>query len=372
MTEHVVVPRWKHPAILIFLLGGIAGAAINLASTFLLAVRFEFNPLVAFFAGTFLNQMFHYLYYNVVYVNQEVRMRTSLPMRLLLVLLVSAASSALLWLFLAEFHWPLLNSVLACLVILTLCNVLLNRISTFSSAKMAEVEYREMNESYYDDQTDVNKVSAFRAWYHRSRYERLTGFVTGHFRKGMKMADLGCGNCWWNIHHLPVFGVDINKNMLGWAKGHGHLRGYKVCSNLARTGLKARGFDIVLMSETLEHVFNLDEVLAEVKRILKDNGTFLITVPYDFFMGPFFILFNLNCLYMGYIKGSTYHKYRCGHIHHFTKKRLAATLARNGFEMRDVFVVNGLLLYAAARKAPRGDISGKKAISRGETRYKSE
>jgi hypothetical protein len=53
---------------------------------------------------------------------------------------------------------------------------------------------------------------------------------------------------------------------------------------------------------------------------------------------------------MGYIKGSLYHKYRCGHIHHFTKKRLKEALESNGFVLEKVFVVNGLLLYASARK----------------------
>jgi SAM-dependent methyltransferase len=256
----------------------------------------------------------------------------------------------MLWFFTAQCGLSFPLSLSACLVILSASNSLLNRISTFSSAKMAAVEYLEMNESYYDDQTDEKKVSKFRAWYHRSRYERLTKFVSEYFKKGMRMADLGCGNCWWNIHHLPVFGVDINAKMLQWAKKNKRLTDYKVCANLAKTGLQSKGFDVVLMSEVLEHVFNLREVLVEVRRILKDQGTFLITVPYDFFLGPFFILFNLNCLYMGYIRGSQYHKYRCGHIHHYTKNRLRKTLKENGFELTKVFVVNGLLLYATARK----------------------
>ena len=167
----------------------------------------------------------------------------------------------------------------------------------------------------------------------------------------MKMADLGCGNGWWNVHHLPIFGVDINPKMLRWAKKNNRLKDYKVCADLSKTGLKTRSFDVVLMSEVLEHVFNLNETLAEVRRILKNDGTFLITVPYDFFLGPFFILFNLNCLYMGYVRGSDYHKYRCGHIHHFTKARLRETLKREGFELTEVSVVNGLLLYARARKS---------------------
>jgi ubiquinone/menaquinone biosynthesis C-methylase UbiE len=348
--EHVVVQRWRHPALLIFFLGGFLGITLNVGATLVLVWVFNLNPMTAFFVGTFLNQLFHYFFYHVVYVNHEIRMKTPLPLHLLLSLFISAAGSVLMWFFLTRLDWPFWRGLAGSLVVLSIFNVLLNRISTFSSAKMAEVEYREMNESYYDDYADEEKVSKFRAWYHRSRYERLTRFVSVYFKKGMKIADLGCANCRWNIHGLPVYGVDINAKMLHWAQKNKRLKGYRVCSNLSRTGLRKKSFDIILMSETLEHVFNLDEVLNEVRRILKDKGTFLMTVPYDFFLGPFFILFNLNCLYMGYIRGSQYHKYRCGHIHHFTKDRLRTTLNRNGFEMTDVFVVNSLLLYATAQK----------------------
>jgi SAM-dependent methyltransferase len=351
MPEHPVIQRWRHPAVLVFLFGGVLGAGLNVGVTLLLAWEFSVDALLAFFIGTFLNQVFHYLYYNVVYVNQEIRMKTSLALHVFMSFWVSVGSAALLWAFHHQAGWTLPWALLACLAILSTSNALLNRISTFSSAKMAEVEYREMNESFYDDLTDAAKVSKFRAWYHRSRQERLTRFISEHFKKGMSMADLGCGNCKWNIRHLPVFGVDINAKMLKWAKANKRLRDYKVCADLSLTGLKAKSFDIVLMSEVLEHVFNLDEVLDEVRRILKDKGTFLITVPYDFFLGPFFVLYNINCFYMGYLRGSVYHKYRCGHIHHFTKSRLRITLKNKGFELTDVSVVNGLLLYATARKS---------------------
>jgi SAM-dependent methyltransferase len=180
----------------------------------------------------------------------------------------------------------------------------------------------------------------------------LTQFVGEHFKEGMVVADLGCGNCWWNTSHLPVTGVDINEKMLGWALRNQRVRDYKVCTDLARTGLPDAGYDIVVMSETLEHLLPLAEVLAEVRRILKPQGIFLITVPYDFFLSPFFILFNLHCFVQGYFLGSQYHKYRCGHINHFNKRRLSQLLDENGFRMTGNFVVNGMTLYASAEKAP--------------------
>ena len=39
-------------------------------------------------------------------------------------------------------------------------------------------------------------------------------------------------------------------------------------------------FDSVFCSEVFEHVFNLDEVLIEIKRVLKPGGKILITVPF--------------------------------------------------------------------------------------------
>jgi hypothetical protein len=58
----------------------------------------------------------------------------------------------------------------------------------------------------------------------------------------------------------------------------------------------------------------------------------------------------VNCLYQGYVKGSTYHKYRCGHVNHFSISRLKNLLAANGFQTRKYSIVNGLNIYAAAGK----------------------
>ena len=241
-------------------------------------------------------------------------------------------------------------AILMVIALISTFNVLFSRITTFESAKLARVEYREVGESFYEDQTDTQKVSRFRAWYHRSRYERLQEFVLEYYKRGLRVVDLGCGNCWWNAQGIPVTGVDINVNMLDWAKRNGRLSAFKRVEDVAQTGLPPKKYDLVIMTEVLEHLFNLSGSLEEVRRILKDDGKFLLTVPYDYFMGPFFILFNLNCVYQGFVRGSVYHRYRCGHIHHFDRRKLRRVLESNGFFIERIFVVNGLLLYAVAGK----------------------
>ncbi len=341
--------RIRHSPLQVLLLGGMLGSGLNFAASLLFHQGLAWNPFFSFFAGTLLNLLFHHLYYYVLNANREIRMRTPLPVQGLLYVCVAAGGMALLWFFLRlGMSFPF--GVVCSIGVLSALSVLVIRVSTFSQTLLAEVDYRELDGNYYDEQTDRAKVSRFRAWYHRSRYERLGKLVAGHYRPGMRIADLGCGNCWWNTSGLPVTGVDVNEGMLQWGCRNKRLADYRVTGNLAETSLPASTFDIVVMSETLEHLLNYDQTLAEVRRILKPGGIYLITVPYDLFLGPFFILFNLNCIYMGYLRGSRYHRVRCGHINHFTRSRLRKALTKSGFMLKRTFIVNGLLLYALAEK----------------------
>ncbi len=340
--------RLRHPAAYTFLLGGVLGSGLNLVLTLALA-RLGVWPPLAIALGTLANELFHHVYYHVVYVNQEIRLRTPLPLQLTLYVAVAAAAGGLLWV--AMHAVPLVAAVVAVLVVLAVANAVINRISTFSSATLAMVEYRAMGEAFYDDQTDAAKVNAVRAWFHRSRFANLTTFVDAVYRPGMTVADLGCGDCLWNTRGYPVTGVDVNEPMMRFAQRHGRLSDHRVTDDLSRTGLPDGSVDVVVMSETLEHLLNVEAVVAEVRRVLRADGTFLITVPYDFFLGPFFVLFNVNCLWQGYVRGSAYHRYRCGHVNHFTKRRLRDALSAGGFAVSRMTVVNGLTLYAAARQS---------------------
>lgn len=233
---------------------------------------------------------------------------------------------------------------------------------------MSQVDYQQLPATFYLDHTERSRVGWLRARFHASRFRRLGKFVKRFWCPATQIADLGCGNCLWNEQRLAVTGVDINEKMMRWAKGNRYLQDYRICSDLSGTGLPGDAFHIVVMSETLEHLSNLAEVLAEVHRIIKDEGVFLITVPYDFFLSPFCILFGLHCLYQGYVKGSKYHRQRCGHIHHFSKRRLRRLLVANGFRVREMFVLNGLTIFAAAEKVAKRSF----AKERSQTEFGNE
>jgi 2-polyprenyl-3-methyl-5-hydroxy-6-metoxy-1,4-benzoquinol methylase len=342
--------KLSHSFIFIFLLGGVLGSIINFIVTISFYFIFQLNPFFSFFIGIIFNELFNHTYYHILFTNREIRMKTPLNIQLFLYLCVAFASLFILWFFFLYLKMEFISSVLLSIIILSSLSAFFIKISAFSSAELAHVEYTEIKESYYKELTDSQKVSNFRSWYHSSRFQKLANLVEQNYQPNMKIADLGCGNCLWNKKHIPVTGVDINEKMLQWANKGKYLSNYILTDNLAKTGLPSKSFDMVIMSETLEHLLNLEDVLAEVHRIIKDDGIFLITVPYDFFLGPFFILFNLNCLYTGFIKGSRYHQFRCGHINHFTITRLRKALEENKFKLTSLSIVNCLLLYTTAKK----------------------
>jgi len=101
--------------------------------------------------------------------------------------------------------------------------------------------------------------------------------------------DFGCGNKPYRslfTQCRSYTGMDIEKS------GHGHENEQiDVFYDGHKFPFPENHFDGVFASEVVEHVFNLEEILSEIKRVLKPGGKFLFTcpfvwpeheVPYDF------------------------------------------------------------------------------------------
>ena len=291
MQDNILHNKLLYSSFLTYLLGGVLGTSLNLVVTILLYSGLQINPYVSIFSGVLANELFNHSYYYIIFANKEIRLKTPIYIQLFLYLVIAIASAFVLWICMHLLKLEFFHATILLIIILSLLSSIFIKISTFSSSALAHTEYAEIKDSYYDDLTDKKKFSRFRSWYHSSRFERLGELVYKNYQPNMKIADLGCGNCLWNKNFLPVTGVDINGEMLKWAQQKKYIYEYIVTKDLAKTTLPSQAFDIVIMSETLEHILNLEEVLAEVRRIIKDDGTFIITVPYDFFLGPFLYSF---------------------------------------------------------------------------------
>lgn len=117
----------------------------------------------------------------------------------------------------------------------------------------------------------------------KNKIEALSTKLTG------KILDFGCGAkpyAGYFTHADEYIGLDIEKS------GHAHEdEQIDVYYDGKRIPFEENHFDAVFSSEVFEHVFNLEEVLPEIHRVLKPGGKLLFTcpfawpeheVPYDF------------------------------------------------------------------------------------------
>lgn len=213
----------------------------------------------------------------------------------------------------------------------------------------ADFRYEELPGSFYDDHTNPAKYGRFAAWYHSTRYARLAATVAEYARHGDLVLDVACGSAVWNSARLAVLGLDINASMLRQGLTNGRLVA-GIVSDLARAGLANNSMDLIVSSEVLEHIHEKGDVVAEYFRLLKPGGRLVLTVPFDRPGTPFFLLFNAQCLYQGWIRGDTYYRAFCGHVNHFSPRAVKRLLCSSGFLVERQFLHHYFLIYTVAAK----------------------
>lgn len=107
----------------------------------------------------------------------------------------------------------------------------------------------------------------------RNLFKKIVFYST--FMSG-KLLDIGCGS----MPYKRLFNVD---KFLGMDIDSEFSRKLGVADyfyNGKTFPLKSSSFDSCICNQVLEHVFNPDEFLGEIYRILKPNGKLLLTVPF--------------------------------------------------------------------------------------------
>lgn len=107
----------------------------------------------------------------------------------------------------------------------------------------------------------------------------LNGIKKYSGRLNGKLLDFGCGS----KPYKKFFNVDIYFGLDMIDRGHPHemeLGEIDVYYDGRRLPFKDGAFDSLFSSEVFEHVFNLDDMLKELRRVLKYSGKALFTVPF--------------------------------------------------------------------------------------------
>lgn len=149
-----------------------------------------------------------------------------------------------------------------------------------------------------------------------------------YLKKNPKLIDLGCGSGLFLMIasklKCELTGVDIANTILKDLKGMLKQRSIQcdlVQSDIRQMPFSDNHFDIAVCSEVLEHLHNPRKAILEMKRILKNKGIVVISVP---FRGKIKYTICVHC----YKKTPFY-----GHCAFFTKKQIKDLLVDSGFEI---------------------------------------
>lgn len=262
--------------------------------------------------------------------------------------LLAVTNMILAWFVVERMGWPPGSVIVSLILLASLMNTILVGLWAFVCFPIAEVIYEELNGEFFDDMVNDQKVGAFRAWVHRSRFKMTREFVERYYRPQDTLVDFAAGSCGWNTQGLPVIGLDVNQKMLDYGVQRGRLKAYRV-GDITQSPFETHSADVAVSSQVFEHLRDPRKALREIRRVLKPGGIFIIDVPYDLFLGPHFLLFNIHCFIQGYLRRSELYRQRCGHLNHFTLKILKEFLESEHFKVEEIKLCNLLTVHAAAR-----------------------
>lgn len=111
-------------------------------------------------------------------------------------------------------------------------------------------------------------------------------------QKFKNILDIGCGISFFSINmginnpDVNIKGIDILEEWQNKYIEKIVLKFYKNFNMIThdiqtKTHFPAEHFDLIIALDVLEHVRNLESTIDEIKRILKKNGKFVITVPVE-------------------------------------------------------------------------------------------
>ena len=132
-------------------------------------------------------------------------------------------------------------------------------------------QYKEMVDEGYLLQEQGRRKTACLVLKKLQRYQK----------KGRSMLDVGCSTGFFldeaKKHGWQVQGVELSVWASGIAREKFAIE--VINSTLKQAKLPANAYDVIVLHDTIEHVFNPREMLIEIRRILKPDGVVYINTP---------------------------------------------------------------------------------------------
>lgn len=183
-----------------------------------------------------------------------------------------------------------------------------------------------MQDKAYNDIDDLED----NLWWFRVRREIVVDIIQNiNNHNTFNLIDIGCGN-----GHLLKDASRYVKSAVGIEKFNYSKPKFNNILNIDifDNNFNNNSFDIITFLDVMEHIENENDFLQEVKRLIKPDGTIIITVP------AYQCLFSNSDVFYG-------------HYRRYNAKRLKKVLEYNGLEIEKLSYMNFFLfpLFALVR-----------------------
>ena len=130
----------------------------------------------------------------------------------------------------------------------------------------------EKNKKYYEDYARYLESISFKAKIYRKffYFPKLYKFL-----KGAKL-EIGCGTGAFLAKYNDVLGIDINPELINICKSK-NLNANLM--HLDKIPYEDNSFDSILIDNVLEHIKDPKPLMQEVRRVTRDHGIVVISVP---------------------------------------------------------------------------------------------
>lgn len=189
---------------------------------------------------------------------------------------------------------------------------------------------RESYKDFYEVVSAKYSPEEGEHYYRHDRFFNVRHFASKGKKEGKIILDVGCGNGYQMApltEKNTVYGLDISKTNIAKAVS----RGIKAILHDVEAPFPFEDgfFDVVICSEVLEHLFFPEKVLKECYRVLKESGSFIVTVP------NLYCFRNRLSILTGRAWGCTFIEYPLNqqHIRFFSLDGIRRILEKVGFKV---------------------------------------
>lgn len=162
--------------------------------------------------------------------------------------------------------------------------------------------------------------------------------------KKISVLDLGCGGGNIDGYLKKIYsnweftGIDISSSSLKIAKKTFPNIKY-IKASVDNLPINNKSIDLIIGFDTLEHFNNLEKVLSEVNRVLKDNGYFYVAIPLEKqFPTLYWLMYKLGW------RGK---KEFAGHVNFFNDREFIDLIKSKNFKLLKCHYSNHLLFSLA-------------------------